>query len=201
MNRRPNGFTLIEMLVVITIIGILATAAFPVASSVMRKTHNVRCQATVKDLQVAVNGYRTEYNRFPVRDSGGSDTTVTTDLGNSEFVSALMGEENNPSGLNSREVVFIELPVAKGNKGGLRGSEGSYELLDEWGMPYTVTMDTDENNKIDNPDAGNSDSTVSSGASAVLPMSVIVYSFGEDKMEQTKDDVTSWAGTRGASKR
>ncbi len=195
-SLHSRGFTLIEMLVVITIIAVLAGIAFPVANGVMRRARNVKVQTVVKDLQVAVNGYHTEYSgRFPVPADSGSDTTVNTE--DSEFLGALLGEEDNP--MNAREVAFIELPLAKNGVGGLSGTEGSYSLVDEWGNPYVVIMDTDGNNRLENPDTGNQDSKVSSGASARLPASVIVYSFGTDGEEQTVDDVTSWAGVRGSS--
>lgn len=184
-----GGFTLIELLVVVTIIGILVGIAVPVGNKVLENTRKVRVQATIKDLQVAIKGYQTEYNRYPVKQAGGQDTTLMTDDSNA-LVGLLLGE--NKEELNPREIVFIELPMAKNNAGGLVGDEGAYALNDGWGEPYSVVLDTDYDNRIENPDVSNEDSTISGEAPARLPMGVAISSKGKDKKESTKDDVVSW---------
>ena len=188
-SPHSRGFTLIELLVVITIIGILVGIAVPVGNKVLENTRKVRVQATIKDLQVAIKGYQTEYTRYPVKQAGGQDATLMTDDSNS-LVSLLLGE--NKEDLNPREIVFIELPMAKNNAGGLVGDEGAYALNDGWGEPYTVVLDTDYDNRIENPDVSNEDSKISGEAPARLPMGVAISSKGKDKKESTKDDVVSW---------
>ena len=188
--RASRGFTLIELLVVITIIAILASVAFPVVNGVMARARKVRALAVAKDLQVAIKSYQTEYNRYP-SDRTGSDSEEKTD--SSDLVSVLNGV--NSSDLNPREIKFIDLPMAKNGSGGLVGSGGGgFSLLDDWTQPYVVIMDTDYNNRIDNPDSSNSDPKVSSGAPPELPLGVAVYSTGPDKEASTKDDVTTWRG-------
>jgi prepilin-type N-terminal cleavage/methylation domain-containing protein len=71
-----RGFTLVELLVVIVIIAILASLAVPVTNKVMEMANTMRIKSVMKDLQVAVGHFRTEYNRFPVDltgTSGGDD--------------------------------------------------------------------------------------------------------------------------------
>jgi prepilin-type N-terminal cleavage/methylation domain-containing protein len=188
-SSTPRAFTLIELLVVITIIGILVGIAVPVGNRVLENTRKVKVQATIKDLQVAIKGYQTEYNRFPVKQAGGQDANIATDDSTS-LISVLMGE--NEDDLNPREIVFIELPIAKNGAGGLTGDEGAYSLTDGWGEPFQVTLDTDYDNRIANPDVQNDDSTISGDAPARLPMGVAIYSKGKDKKEGTQDDVVSW---------
>lgn len=45
INRNQKGFTLIEMLIVMIIIGVLVVLAFPQASSVLTKTNETGCEA------------------------------------------------------------------------------------------------------------------------------------------------------------
>lgn len=45
INKNQKGFTLIEMLIVMIIIGVLVVLAFPQASSVLTKTNETGCEA------------------------------------------------------------------------------------------------------------------------------------------------------------
>lgn len=65
-----RGFTLVELLVVIAIITILAGV---VTVSLVRKPGEARVAATklqIKQLQTALNVYRTEQGRFPTQEQG-----------------------------------------------------------------------------------------------------------------------------------
>ncbi|MDE5977193.1 MAG: prepilin-type N-terminal cleavage/methylation domain-containing protein [Turicibacter sp.] len=44
-NKNQKGFTLIEMLIVMVIIGVLVILAFPQASSILQKTNETGCAA------------------------------------------------------------------------------------------------------------------------------------------------------------
>jgi prepilin-type N-terminal cleavage/methylation domain-containing protein len=189
--QKHRGFTLIELLVVITIIGILASAAFPVINGVMARARKVKVMAVAKDLQVAIKSYQTEYNRYP--GPSGADTTVDTRT-DTNLVSILLGGAGTGAITNPREIKFLDLPIAKNGVGGLVGTGGAagYTLVDEWGQGFTVIMDTDYDNQIDNPDTSNSDPKISSGASPQLPTGSAVYSNGSDKKKSTKDDIVSW---------
>lgn len=190
-NRRKtiHAFTLIEMLVVISIIAILASLAFGVGPAVIAKAHKVKTQAAIKDLQVAIKNYQVEYNRYPVAGSSGADQTIMTDAG-SGIISILMGL--NDDNLNTREIKFLDLPMAKGNRGGLINSGSTFSLADGWARPYHIILDTDYNNRVRNPDVQNEDTTVSSHAPSQLPTGVAIYSEGPDTQEFTKDDIVSW---------
>lgn len=185
LTARRSAFTLIELLVVITIIGVLAAIAFPVTTAVLDKARKLKTRAVLKDLQVAIKAYQTEYNRYP-----SSSSSDATELTNGQIVNILLG--TTVGNFNTRGIQFIDLPMAKNGRGGLIGNTGNYQLVDDYGNPYVIMMDTDYNNQISNPDVGNSDPNVSSGASNILPMGVAIYSYGKDGQPQTKDDLASW---------
>ena len=192
LPRRRSGFTLIELLVVIGIIAILASLAFPVTQAVLARAYKLRAQAVVRDIQVAISNYLTEYNRLPVQGQGGGETPQPTDQ-SSQLVSILMGESSGQNSLNPRGIVFLTVNTAKNNRGGLiDNGGGSMSLVDNWGNPYYVVMDTNYDNKVANPDTQNQDQTVSQNAPPQLRTKVAVYSLGPDGQLGTKDDIVSW---------
>ncbi|MBQ6925317.1 MAG: prepilin-type N-terminal cleavage/methylation domain-containing protein [Kiritimatiellae bacterium] len=62
---RKNGFTLLEILVVIVVIGILATLVAGSATFAMRSARDKRVKISCTDLQTAIYRYRAEYNEWP----------------------------------------------------------------------------------------------------------------------------------------
>lgn len=189
-RSRRSGFTLIELLVVIGIIAILASLAFPVTQAVLQRAYKLKAQAMVKDLQVAINNYITEYNRLPQQ--GQAEAPIQTDQ-SSPLIGILMGEATGQNSLNPRGIVFLNANMAKNNRGGLVDNGGAQiSLIDQWGNPYMVLMDGNYDNKVQNPDVQSQDQTVSEGAPPQLRTRVAVFSMGPDGQEGTRDDIVSW---------
>jgi prepilin-type N-terminal cleavage/methylation domain-containing protein len=66
MTRRTRiGFTLVEMLVVITIIGVLVALLIPTIAGVMRRTRNAAIAVELQDLAKAVEAYKAAANDYP----------------------------------------------------------------------------------------------------------------------------------------
>jgi prepilin-type N-terminal cleavage/methylation domain-containing protein len=64
-GRRPAGFTLIEMLVVIAIIGVLASLLFPVTAAVSKARIRKSAQAQLEQIQTAITEYKSKLGYYP----------------------------------------------------------------------------------------------------------------------------------------
>ena len=86
--KRERGFSLVEMLVVITIIGILAAIAIPNMTRVRIKAKEAEVKASIHVIQEAIERYYVDEKEYPEYLIGGSNTswpifqnrTTTTDF-------------------------------------------------------------------------------------------------------------------------
>jgi len=60
-----DGFTLIELMVVVAIIAVLAAILFPVFSGVREKARQVKCRSQLMQLVVELNSYRKNNGHYP----------------------------------------------------------------------------------------------------------------------------------------
>ncbi len=65
MIRNEKGFTLIELMVVVLIIGILVAVAIPVFGSAAANARDKSCTANVRTIAGAVAQYQAEYSNIP----------------------------------------------------------------------------------------------------------------------------------------
>ena len=100
-GNRVCGFTLIEILVVISVIAILVAIMFPVLSRAKANALNRRAQTEAEALAAAIRAYHTVNNAWPGVSSG-SDTAWTNN-DNLAVVSLLI----NSSGQNFYEGIKV----------------------------------------------------------------------------------------------
>jgi prepilin-type N-terminal cleavage/methylation domain-containing protein len=65
MNQRKTGFTLIEMLVVISIIGVLAAMTVGVSRLASEKMRRSRVTAELQSLVMAIDAYKVKFGIYP----------------------------------------------------------------------------------------------------------------------------------------
>jgi type II secretion system protein G len=71
MRKNQNGFTLVEMLVVITIIGILAALAIPNMTKARNKAKEAEVKANLHVIQAALERFYTDNKQYPAYLGGG----------------------------------------------------------------------------------------------------------------------------------
>lgn len=77
-KHKKSGFTLIEMLIVIVIIGILASALIPRLNSARGRANDVARKADLQQIATALISYQIDSGRFPP--AGGTLSTIEAEL-------------------------------------------------------------------------------------------------------------------------
>lgn len=161
-----RAFTLIELMVVITIIGILIAILLPVIGAVFTSGEKAQARTEVMGLEAAVRKFYDDYNKFPPgTDEPGQEATKS-------LVDILSGADDTASkDANPRQKMYMEYKPSSLSGG---------KFVDPWGKAYWVSTDK-------NLDGAN-------GTGAVRRR-VLVWSGGPDGLTtppNEKDNVASW---------
>src|SRR5262245_19293051 len=69
-SKRPRGFTLLELMVVLLILAMLATIAAPRVTKYLRKAKGETAKIQVEALSAAVDSFHLDTGRFPTATEG-----------------------------------------------------------------------------------------------------------------------------------
>jgi prepilin-type N-terminal cleavage/methylation domain-containing protein len=188
-RRANSGFTLVELLVVISIIVVLAAMSFGAANMAINKSKKLQSSNDAMGLQTALNNYYSEYSKLPEFGMSG-DEAQTDGQSGSELLTILLGKEEVTDDMqNKKQITFLNAKVNKNKKkGGLIYSNGGSGatpegLYDAWGNPFYLKFDDDFDQEITDPlEQGN----------IIRNKQVIVYSYGQDGKMGGGDDIKTW---------
>jgi hypothetical protein len=162
-----------------------------------RKEKKLRPLTVLKDIQLTITSYETEYQHFPipVSDRNGPDVTLRT---RGPMLTALLGSEATP--LNPKGIKFIDMPMAKDRKYGIWQDGEEWVLSDFWGEPYYIILDTNKDDQVPNPEFGTviTDPKLAQfyqkfPMPQLLPVRIAIYSSGKDRDPKTwQDNICSW---------
>ncbi len=171
-----RGLTLVEILVVVTIIAILAGIAFPFVTRAMTKSKVATARTDMVNLKGAIESYQNDYSRFPAArgtaaNLKGGDLTFHLPIGrnhadgspqdaggwvnppqtpeNKDVMQILMGLDqgaNKNHGRNPKKTQFLTPKSADDTGAHGVGPDGVFR--DPFGNPYVITVDLDGDGQV-----------------------------------------------------
>ena len=131
-KAKSSSFTLVELLVVISIIGLLAGLGLPAINGAIQAGKRAEVASMAESIKTAVNAFYAEYSAYP------SNTSGKTDLNFLQLMSTT--NSTGTSAQNTRGIAFLEVPPKFTNANGLVTPRGFYSGTNQ--SNFLVLIDT-----------------------------------------------------------
>jgi prepilin-type N-terminal cleavage/methylation domain-containing protein len=134
LKKRNQGFTIVELLIVIVVIGILALLVITTYSGIQAKARNSKRQSDMKSLQTQMEAFFSQNGYYPSLTDMNSSSWLSTNM-KSLDQNALI-DPSNPS----QSKTLVASPTAKSYAYAVTDSSGaSCESTDTNCAKYTLT--------------------------------------------------------------
>jgi prepilin-type N-terminal cleavage/methylation domain-containing protein len=150
-TSRAKGFTLVELLVVITIIAVLAGAGFAGGSAAMNKARKVSSQAHAVSITSAVESFYNDYSALPDPAGAATDQSYVSNTADGTNLLGILTAQAAFAAQNPRLIKFLSAKEAKNNKDGIvypAAGGAPTGFFDAWGQPFTIELDYDYNEQL-----------------------------------------------------
>ena len=189
LSRPVQGFTLVELLVVIAIIAVLAAMGFAGAQAAISKAKKVKARKICVTLEQGVMAFYNTYGYLPTNPE--EEVTLETGTDEGDLITILLGYEEGTDIENEKKIRFFEAPEAKGARDGIvyAGTGNSVTgLFDPWGEPYRIILDGDYDETLKSPFTDSGKGSTLRGRRAA----VFTYGKNGEPDDGSGDDVKSW---------
>jgi prepilin-type N-terminal cleavage/methylation domain-containing protein len=216
MRNRRRGITLLELLVVLAIIGLLATIAFSVYSSHHLRARVAATAMQIRELTMAIEQYRNDLGEYPPSSSGTSLWPDPIDPSNVQgegavgcgylitaLVTSLSGDPYNPAAPRWQGP-YLELQPSR--LGTITGQAldpndplvlPQVQLLDSFGMPFYYIRSVDYaafmGTEIPDDSPFASEIYFNPSTFQLVSFGLNGYSFPREQMGLDVDDITNFA--------
>jgi prepilin-type N-terminal cleavage/methylation domain-containing protein len=188
-QRQQTGFTLLELLVVIAVIGILVALLFPAVNAALNKAKRVAASTEVKGIETAMKKYYQEYTGWPNTTPFGIPDAEPRALPvKGRVVTMLKGINENAN--NVKRLPFIDFTHTN-NVGDPINPWGSKDpSKNTYKHYYYVKFDTDFDNMI-RAGGGAAPDNLPRGS---VPANVIVWTYNPKVPDSKPESVIgSWS--------
>jgi prepilin-type N-terminal cleavage/methylation domain-containing protein len=138
-QRMNKGFTLVELLVVISIIAVLMGLLFPTIGTVRNAANRARAGGAITSLCTAAKSYYNEYGQWPSPTSDQDIVLTFNGLLNPQTGTKVSGSQ--AANDNPRAIQFMEFKLKDVTVAGTPASQSALAFYDPWGMPYAYCFD------------------------------------------------------------